>query len=388
MELRRGSNLGSYIVSAWGVIMLEWSYIDLYCGGGGLSQGAKMAGGTHVAGLDNDHDSGAVAHYNQHFSNPEQFVEGFDLNNSPSDALRPLLPKHGRWILIGGPPCKGFSIAGLEDPEDERSKHVQNFMQVVKDLNPPGFFFENVPNIFGLRNQKPKDVHERIQSDPKFKALKTYTEKFGYTVSAHVLIASEYGTPQNRIRVFFMGTKNGNSVEEPPSTHHLNGKSDSKLPSSITVKQALSDLPKKLGKVPIEYDSQPTNEFQKWARAGCKAVTGHLDTKHSQEIKEKIEKTPYGKSAMNYNHSWVKFHPDKPANTIKMNNRAPGLHWERNQSLSPRECARLQGFPDRYKLIGTKTQMLNVIGNAVPPQLSSAVCRTLVKALGWKKTKS
>ena len=370
--------------------MPEWEFVDLYSGGGGLSLGALMAGGTHIAGLDNDDDAGAVTHYQVNIGNPEQFFDGFDLSKSPDKLLKPLLPNHGRWILIGGPPCKSFSIAGLQDPNDERSKHVQNFMRYVKELNPPGFFFENVPNIFGLRNQKPKQAVEIVSNHWRFKALEKYLQETAYKITPHVLIASEFGTPQNRIRVFFTGVRNGNTVQEPTATHYV-GMTMDKGPDlfpAITVRDAISDLPKTLGNGLIEYDSEATHSYQKWARGDGDGVTGHLDTKHKPETQKLIDKTPIGEGVYDYNHSWIKFDPDKPSKTIKMNNRAPGIHWKRNQCLSPRECARLQGFPDSFTLLGTKTKMLNVIGNAVPPQLASAVCTSLIVALKWSTTKS
>ncbi len=364
---------------------MRWGFVDLYCGGGGLSTGATYAGGVHIAGLDNDHDSGALLHYNLNFNNPVDLNEGFDLSHSPSKYLQSLIPKEMPWILIGGPPCKSFSIAGLEKPDDERSKHIQNFVNAVADLRPDGFLFENVPNLFGMRNQRPKDWEKKLEQHERFVVLKKFIEKIGYTVSAHVLLASEYGTPQNRIRVVVFGTKNGSKVQFPEPTHYVVGKSEKKyknLKKANTVEDAIGDIVQGLSKKTTSYVSNAKTDFQKWARLNSKSLSGHLPTDHDAKILALMKEQPVGEGLYDFNHSWIKFDPKKPSKTIKMNNRAPGVHWERCSSLSPRECARLQGFPDTFTLTGTKTQMLNVIGNAVPPQLGEAAVNALIQAIG------
>ena len=188
--------------------------------------------------------------------------------------------------------------------------------------------------------------------------IKDKFKDIGYTVKMELLKASNFGVPQNRERVIFIGVRNDieKDIKYPEATHNADG-SDGKKKHQ-TVKEAIDDLK----------DSPENKE------------THQIYTKHSEAFTEKIKNTKLGESVnKKYTEAFFRCSPDKPSNTVKENHGGVFVHYEKNRVMTPRELARLQSFPDDYRFNGTKSSVLVQLGNAVPFGLSHAIAKEIKK---------
>ncbi|GGJ07730.1 cytosine-specific methyltransferase [Halobellus salinus] len=321
--------------------------LDLFCGGGGLSEGFLQAGYDVVAGVDvsedflathsHNHDDALAIRADLSQVGPEEFFDTHPVDPETID------------VVIGGPPCKGFSIAGHRDPDDERNYLVGSFIDYVAFVRPDAFVMENVP---GIKSMAGGDT------------LRSILEGFrqaGYEKPAYeTLNAADYGVPQNRRRVIFQGRRDGSLPTYPDRTHGpaeqttLTGE---RLKPHVTVGEALAGR---------DVESLPNHEV----------------TDHSSDIVERIAGVDPGESLYeSYGDSWRRLPSDEPAITIKENHNAPFIHPEADRVGTVRECAILQSFPDDYVFQGPKSTQLKVVGNAVPPGLSNAVAEALADDL-------
>ncbi|MBB6647245.1 DNA cytosine methyltransferase [Halobellus ruber] len=322
--------------------------LDLFCGGGGLSEGFLRAGYDVVAGVDVDADFLATFEHNHDDAlairadlsavDPETFFETHPIDPDAVD------------VVIGGPPCKGFSIAGHRDPDDERNYLVGSFIDYVEFLEPEAFVMENVP---GIKSMADGDT------------LRSILEGFrraGYEKPAYeTLNAADYGVPQNRRRVIFQGRRDGSIPTYPDRTHgpaEQTTLTGTRLEPYVTVAEAL-----------LERDGGET---------AIEDLPNHETTDHSAEMVERIAEVDPGESLYeSYGDSWRRLEADEPAITIKENHNAPFIHPEADRVGTVRECAILQSFPDDYVFQGPKSTQLKVVGNAVPPRLANAVAEAL-----------
>lgn len=317
--------------------------LDLFCGGGGLSEGFIQAGYDVVAGVDVSAD----------------FLETYDRNHEDSLAIRSDLSEtspeeffaehpvdsDGIDVIIGGPPCKGFSIAGHRDPDDERNYLVGNFIDYVEHVQPDAFVMENVP---GLKS---------MQGGDTLRSILEGFERAGYEKTSYqTLNAADYGVPQERRRVIFIGRRDGESPTHPDRTHSPSQQSTltgGQLKPHVTVEEALLDR---------EVEELPNHET----------------TSHSEDMVQRISEVEEGESLYeSYGDSWRRLERDEPAITIKENHNAPFIHPEEDRVGTVRECAILQSFPDDYVFEGPKSTQLKVVGNAVPPRLANAISKEL-----------
>jgi DNA (cytosine-5)-methyltransferase 1 len=350
--------------------------LDLYCGAGGLGFGFELTGAFKVvAGIDiyqpaldsfyqNHHcDSWVLSKYSTPTDlSDEETRKGLIYDFSDAD------------VVVGGPPCQGFSVAGkrLDDYlHDERNHQVFNYLDIIEKIKPKAFVMENVR---GITTTGQKD---------KLSILNQLIGKFdnlGYNVTWQVMNAEDFYVPQRRRRMFLVGVQKNLGKFKFPLP--LCGKNDlfSELSDYVTVREAIGDLPYPNDGSFDEYDKNAGGWYQKFMRLESNGVQAHFITKHKPEFVERLQNQKLGdKLYPNWNHSWVKFHPDRIAPTIKENHRAPGVHYHRPMCISSRECARLQSMPDKFILSGTKSQTLVQVGNAVPPLLAAAVAKSLAE---------
>ena len=226
--------------------------IDLFSGAGGLSYGLEEAGFDVLLGTDFWKDSLDTFAFNHKNS---KVLEG-DITKIKSAQLSKLAGKKAS-LIIGGPPCQGFSLSGPRNFYDKRNELYIEFLRIVRDLNPKGFIIENVPGLASLFGG---EVKERIISE---------FSKLGYSVNAKILNASDYGVPQNRRRIVFVGVK-GNKKFEFPEPSFFDFDLKKPAPKSgkkkITVWEAIGDLPlleNELGSEEMPYLSQPLSVYQK-----------------------------------------------------------------------------------------------------------------------------
>lgn len=344
----------------------KFNVLDLFCGAGGLSYGFKSAGFDILLGIDND----------------AKALETFELNHKGSKSLHyditqitykkhinPLLNDKQIDVIIGGPPCQSMSISGLRKFDDPRNKLYLSYINLVKEIQPKAFVIENVPGLVGLFKGQIKDS-----------IIEKFTD-IGYHIKYKILCSADYGVPQIRKRVIFVGTKYG-EFEYPTINSNI-----------ITCSMALSDLPTleyELGTEVSEYALPPQNQYQKLMRKHSKIVLNHVAAKHSDKVKKIISLVPDGgnykdlpheyRNSRNFHVAWTRFSSNKPAPTIDTGHRHH-FHYKYNRVPTVRECARLQSFPDDFKFLGNKTQQFRQVGNAVPPLMAQAVAEQLKKML-------
>ncbi len=349
--------------------MKKLNVIDMFCGCGGLSLGFIQSGYNVLLGIDKE-ESALVTFRESHNGAKGMNIDLFDDNfvNEIENAIGDETVD----VIVGGPPCQGFSLTGPRDENDERNKLYLSVYKAVKHFEPKAFLIENVPGMATMYKGKTK---EHI--------IKLFTD-LGYNVNFDILLAADYGVPQMRRRAFFVGLKN-DMFEFPERTH---------TPENyITCGDAISDLPtleSDLGSEDVEYSSIPTTDYQKLMRRNCNVIHNHIGTNHTEHVKNVISQVPEGGNhkdlppgvgdSRKFNEAWTRYHSKKPSKTIDTGHRNH-FHYKFNRVPTIRENARLQSFPDNFKFYGTKTQQNRQVGNAVPPLLAQALADQIKKYL-------
>ena len=333
--------------------------IDLFAGCGGLSKGFMDAGFNIIVGVDNDKDALNTFALNHNGAVPLNA----DLSKQETfDTIKKIAGDRQIDVIIAGPPCQGFSLTGPRNFDDARNKLYLAVFEVVKQYNPKAFIIENVPGMATLYNGEIKNEILR-----RFKAL-------GYNVECKILIAADYGVPQMRKRLIFMGIRN--DLGEPcfPQPEFT--------PENYRIcRDALSDLPgliDTLGKEESVYSCEPKTEYQRLMRGKCEVLYNHTATNHTQMVKDTIALVPEGGNykdlpqgvgeSRKFHEAWTRYDGNKPSRTIDTGHRNH-FHYEYNRVPTVRENARLQSFPDDFVFTGTRTQQYRQVGNAVPPLL-------------------
>lgn len=248
--------------------------------------------------------------------------------------------------------------------DDERNKLYKAFVDFVKFHNPNVFLMENVPNIISMNKGIVKDS---IISD---------FENLGYTVVYKILMASEFGVPQNRRRAFFIGTKNGKEFIFPESINQ----------NLVSSEEAISDLTENSIVDGTKYLNEAQSEYQKIIRQDSKFIFNHEITKHTDQTIEIIKMVPDGgnyknlpielQKTRNVNIAWTRLNSKKPSFTIDTGHRHH-FHYKFNRVPTVRESARIQSFPDNFIFLGSKTSQYKQVGNAVPPLLAKKLAELI-----------
>lgn len=339
--------------------------IDLFAGCGGLSLGFIKQGFDVVAGIDSWKDSIETFEHNH----PGSKGILMDLGNFDVKELQKTIGHID--VVIGGPPCQGFSISGKRNPNDPRNKLYTGFVKIVAQLKPKAFVLENVPNLVSMAGGAIKD---QIISD---------FNKLGYQVKFKVLLASDYGVPQNRKRVVFVGILGKNNFEFPEGIF-------SKKNAKVTTEQALSDLPENSVNDGIENKNIPASPYQIAMRGKSSLIFNHQITNHDKRTIETIALVPDGENykalpphlqqTRKVHIAWTRYNSSKPSLTIDTGHRHH-FHYKFNRIPTVRESARLQSFPDDFVFKGSKTSQYKQVGNAVPPLMAEQIAKALAKAL-------
>ena len=319
----------------------DMTFVDLFCGAGGLSKGLELAGLEGICGLDFFEE--ACRTYNRNFNHP--FVNG-DIRSEDTkkefyDVVRRQLAGRHLDIVAGGFPCQGFSMAGNRIVDDPRNSLYKELIEVVQELHPDFVICENVK---GLRTMLGGKVEQKILAD---------FQSIGYQMNVETLCAADYYTPQKRERVIFIGNRIGVKNLHPAP---LLAPKD-----YVTTGEAIADLM-----------NHPAD-----------SAFNHEPTRHRPDMAQRIMDTPEGKSLYKgYSDAWKKCPWNEPSCTIKENHGGVNLHPKLPRVLTAREMARLQSFPDNFIFEGKKNKQLVQIGNAVPPLLGKAIGLAIRKAKG------
>lgn len=357
--------------------MFSLNVIDLFSGCGGFSYGFQDAGFHVIAGVDNEQS--ALNTFKHNHEDSEIF--NYDLSSEKNLDLiaEYAMKKGGVDLIIAGPPCQGFSLTGPRNKNDERNKLFYSVFTLAEKLGelghkPKAIIIENVPGLATLyKGKAKKDIEKQFKLH-------------GYTQNSDILYAPNYGVPQIRKRLFFVGLLEDIGKFEFPE-HILDEK------NYVTCEDAISDLSPlvdDLGSEVSEYINKPSSEYQKLMRKGSQKVFNHLGTKHTEHVINVISQVPEGGNhkdlppgvgdSRKFNEAWTRYHSQKPSKTIDTGHRNH-FHYKWNRVPSVRENARLQSFPDRFQVLGTKTQQYRQIGNAVPPLLGYHIAKKLYRTL-------
>lgn len=337
--------------------------IDLFSGCGGLSLGFEMAGFDVRLAIDNWED--ALVTYRQNHKGTKTL--NADLLNLDPKKVEKDFNLHSVDVIIGGPPCQGFSVAGKRIIDDDRNKLYKSFVRFVSHFKPKAFVMENVPNILSIGNGAIKDA---IMSD--FISL-------GYKVVYNILTASDYGVPQNRRRAIFVGLLESEYIFPKPTTE-----------IRVTTKEAISDLPEETIKDGEAYPNLPQSDYQRLMRKNSPTLHNHQATVHTSETKRIIAMVPDGCnykclpqemwSLRKVHIAWTRMDSKKPCFTIDTGHNHH-FHYSYNRVPTVRESARIQSFPDDFLFIGGKGSQLKQVGNAVPPLMAKEIAKQLLKQL-------
>ena len=335
--------------------------IDLFSGAGGLTLALKKSGFDVL--MANEVNPRFAETHTYNF--PEIPLILDDIKNLDEFSINSVLKGKEVDLVVGGPPCQGFSIfgkrrfintQGYEPQKDPRNALVYEYIRIVELLKPQFFFMENVKGFVNLD----KGVFvEKVKE--KFREI-------GYSnIWCEIVCAADYGVPQERYRMFMIGNRIGVEYESPQKTHFPIG--SGLLPEYKTVGDAIMDLVGKEGEVPnhVPLKHKPIVEARYgYVKEGCKLNVEDLPPELAVATR-KDSKT--GKVA-NYSHVYKRLDRNKPSTTMVPGHNAFPIHPSLNRTLTAREAARIQTFPDDHIFFGTRQEQCIQVGNAVPPDMA------------------
>ncbi len=336
--------------------MTKLNVLGLFSGGGGLDLGFSVAGFNSIFSSDIDSYSCETLSLNQgkkeYLSKHPVVCE--DIKNISYRTIKKQVGTKNVDFIIGGPPCQAFSVfgkrKGLEDP---RGNLVYEYARLIKEIEPEGFLFENVAGL--------KTIHDGALYSELFEILSRGGQ---YAISAHEYEIADFGIPQFRRRIFFIGTKTNKSIPQMEATHTPPNSVFNAHKPFNTISSILVDLP-----TPI------TN----WK--GDPFLNGHVGRKHSQRIIERYSSLAFGER--DHKTRINKLNPEKPSFTIVVGSDAGGgkghVHPFEPREVTPRESARIQTFPDWWEFYGTGRHIIRQVGNAVPPLFAAILAQHVAK---------
>ncbi|AHG65487.1 DNA cytosine methyltransferase [Advenella mimigardefordensis] len=380
----------------------RFTTIDLFCGAGGIAEGFKQAGYRCLYG--NDIMQEAIETFAANHPHAIADCRSIELVEPVEIRQQLGLEKGELDVLVGGPPCQGFSINAperfLSDPRNKLFRHYERFLE---EFEPKAFVFENVPGLLSLADGK---VFNQI--------IKQFTQ-LGYNVTAKILFAAHYGVPQERWRLILLGSKNG-EIAHPVPTHYAKGRANFRggktmtfqlsdndstlLLAPITIKDAIGDLPRLEmgeGAEEVGYTTEARSDYAVQMRNTTGVTFNHYAAKLSKINAERMKHVKPGGSWRDIPHDLLpkgmqrarksdhtkrygRLHPDSLAGTV-LTKCDP--HWgtvflpDQDRTLTVREAARLQSFPDSYRFLGSRVTQYAQVGNAVPVLMARALGETI-----------
>ena len=374
------------------------STIDLFCGAGGITEGFREAG--YRCLYANDCMSEAIETFKHNHS--EAWADCRNIEDvKPADIRSKVRIRKGDLdVLAGGPPCQGFSINAPERfLTDPRNKLFKDYVRFLEEFQPKAFLFENVPGLLSLGDGK---VLDRILGE---------FVRLDYHVTVKILFAAHYGVPQERWRLILLGSKFG-EIAPPEPTHYASGRANfrgggvltfqltesdkERLPRAVTVGEAIGDLPRLVmgeGAETIGYITEALSDYARKMRNKEGVTYNHFGAKLSKQNAERMKYVKPGGSWRDIPHELLpkgmqrarksdhtkrygRLHNDRLAGTV-MTKCDP--HWgtvflpDQDRSLTVREAARFQSFPDTYKFLGPRVSQYEQVGNAVPVLMAKAI---------------
>jgi len=345
--------------------------VDLFSGAGGLLLALKRSGFNVL--FANEINARFAQTHNYNF--PDVKLLEKDIKSITSEELFDLLKEHQIDVVVGGPPCQGFSVFGKRrfvntqgyNPKDDARNHlVYEYIRIVRGLKPRFFFMENVKGFLSLDNGL--FVEE----------VKKAFEKLGYkNIWSDVVCALDYGVPQERYRMFMIGNRLGIDFI-PPAPSHFPFESGRK-PHYRTVGDSIMDLEA------LDEKTVPNHVALKHkpivaARMGCVREGGKLDVSAlPEELLAATRVDSKSGKVSNYSHVYKRLSRGKPSTTMVPGHNAFPIHPTLNRTLTAREAARLQTFPDTHIFFGTRQDQCIQVGNAVPPDMTTPFLKRIAE---------
>lgn len=358
--------------------VVNFRILDLFSGAGGFSYGIeKNPHFKTLLALDSNENALKTFKYNLPDS---EVVVGDIIDSAIKKSIVEKAKKYNINMIIGGPPCQGFSLKGKKlGLEDARNYLFKEYLTIVEKIQPEVFIIENVKALLStsagwFKNQ----ILDKIQ-------------QLGYFVDYGVLTASDFGVPQVRQRAVFICCKIKQISLPKPIEKKV-----------ITVREAISDLAylnSGEGYVEQEYTTQPESTYQRIMRQNSKKLYNHKASNHAMIAVEKLKMIPpeCGKEHLpkkllgnqKFSGTWGRLKWDFPSPTIDTRfdacSNGTNNHPFLNRSITPREAARLQSFDDKFVFIGSKVQVRQQIGNAVPPLMAKAIADKIYSEISEEK---
>jgi DNA (cytosine-5)-methyltransferase 1 len=376
--------------------------IDLFCGAGGITEGFRQAG--YVSLYGNDVMAEAIETFK--LNHPEALADCRSIEDvDPAEVRKRLALQPGELdVLVGGPPCQGFSINApgrfLSDPRNALFRHYERFLE---EFQPKTFVFENVPGLLSLDDGK------------VFRLIVEIFTALGYHITAKILFAAHYGVPQERWRLILLGSR-FSGIDHPEPTHYAVGRANfrggntmtfqqkeedrARLRPYVSVGEAIGDLPAlEMGEGAecVSYTVEAESLYAQLMRNGASQTFNHIAAKLSKQNAERMKHVQPGGSWRDIPHDLLpkgmqrarksdhtkrygRLHNDKLSGTM-LTKCDP--HWgtvflpDQNRTLTVREAARFQSFPDTYRFAGSRVSQYEQVGNAVPVLMAKAIASQL-----------
>lgn len=406
--------------------MSKLRVIDLFSGAGGLTFGfyynivnKKFKKRDNVEFVfSNEFAPQAVSAFEKNYGENIPVIAG-DICDITDEKIAEYTKGQEVDIIIGGPPCQSFSTVG-QRRYDERAKLSNQYLRILEAVKPKMFLFENVKGILSMKEifyktdengnivykevKKHRGNHEYVRKEPLvdhygelvMDKLAEEFDRIGYSIEHKTMLATDFGVPQNRERVFIIGIRKDLDIK----WNFPEGKGP-----LYSIEDAISDLPfVGEGETREQYEEMAKNDYQRLMRGNNEIITQHFCGFYGDKIRTVIQNVAEGEGKNDFNkkveeglidkkyyltsgygNTYGRLERNKPSTTITNNLATPSalrcIHYEQNRALTPREGARIQSFPDWYQFEGNRTDVARQVGNAVPPLMAMAFANQIVKIL-------
>ena len=338
----------------------QLNFIDLFCGAGGFSLGFKAAGFNCLGAFDNWDP--AIKTHKKNFKDTKIYTKS--INDYSNLEIKEIFNNKNVDVIIGGPPCQGFSSIGKQNINDQRNDLIFEFGRIIKSIKPSFFIMENVSGL----------IHDKNVF--YFNRLKNFFISNGYKINYRLLNAAEYGVPQLRKRVFLIGHKSPFEYNFPKPIFLKE--------NYRTVGETIMDLVNKKNiqnHVPMKHNDIVRKRISFINEGG--GITKNIPKKFLQGSRSEYRKN----KLKNLSHVYKRLHRKLPSGTMVPGHNAFPLHPTLDRALTVREAARLQTFPDKIIFEGTRQEQCILVGNAVPVQLAKVIGKSIKESLDFSLNK-